>query len=213
MNIRYNTNPVICNIPHSATYIPDWAAGDFTIPAEQLREIAEFMADKEVDRLFDFVDEETKVVSAISRVAVDMERYRNDEEEPMAKLGMGLFYTRDHNGTTIRKKGETYESCIRIYDEYHRSFEEKTAACLEKAGRCIILDCHSFHDGMKYTGFPAEQYPYVCIGFNEKEPSAAALCIKKLFEKEGYSVKLNLPSEISITLRTAPQPPYHRRQL
>lgn len=193
MNTKTNISPVICNIPHSGTNIPEWALRDFTIPLEKIREIAEFMADKEVDRLFSFVPEENKQIAEISRIVVDTERYRNDEDEPMARLGMGLFYTCDHKGNPIRKRGSTYEECLSLYDEYHKRLEEKTACCLEKTGRCTILDCHSFHDGMEYTGCPTESFPDVCIGFNEKEPTEIVLKIKALFENEGYSVKLNLP--------------------
>ncbi|MGN0618146.1 MAG: N-formylglutamate amidohydrolase [Ruminiclostridium sp.] len=193
MNPKNHINPVICNIPHSGTNIPDWALQDFIIPCEKIREFAEFMADKDVDKLFSFVPEENRLTAEISRIVVDTERYRNDSDEPMAGLGMGLFYTCDHKGNTIRRQGATYEKCLMIYDKYHRELEEKTAFCLEKTGRCIILDCHSFHDGMEYTGCSTESFPDVCVGFNEKEPGEIVLKIKELFENEGYSVKLNLP--------------------
>lgn len=193
MNPKNNISPVICNIPHSGTNIPDWALRDFIIPLGKIRKIAEFMVDKEVDRLFSFVPEENKLTAEISRIVVDTERYRNDSDEPMESLGMGLFYTCDHKGNPIRKRGSTYEECLNIYDKYHRKLEGKTACCLEKTGRCTILDCHSFHDEMEYTGYQPESFPDVCIGFNEKEPSEIVLKIKALFENEGYSVKLNLP--------------------
>ena len=64
---------------------------------------------------------------------------------------------------------------------------------LKNAGHCYILDCHSFHDDMKYTGYNVDEFPDVCLGFNDVVPSDEIVWIKELFEKNGYTVEYNVP--------------------
>lgn len=189
---------VICNIPHVGMEIPEWAMEDFIVSPEQIQKTAEFMVDKDVYELFLSVPLKCVHKTDISRLVVDTERYRSDADEPMAKLGMGLFYTHDHNGNLIRQKGSTYQKCLELYDEYHKELEDKVTAVLEKSDFCNILDCHSFHDGMEYTRYPTEDFPDVCIGFNDTKPSGDVLRIKEVFEHAGYSVRLNAPFSGSI---------------
>ena len=184
---------IICNIPHAGTEIPNWAMDDFLITPIELKILTEKLVDLDVDKLFSFVEEENKVVSNISRIVVDMERYKDDADEPMAKLGMGLFYTKDDKGKEIREKSRTYTKCIDLYDNYHAELESKVKAKIEKTGRCYIIDCHSFHDNMLYTGYSSEDFPDVCLGFNDKFPSNDIVWIKELFENNGYMVKFNIP--------------------
>ena len=116
----------------------------------------------------------------------------------MSKLGMGLFYTRDDSGNEIRRKGLTYNKCINLYDNYHKELEDKVTKGIEKTGNCYIIDCHSFHDNMKYTGYDVDGFPDVCLGFNGVVPSDEIIWIKKLFEKNGYVVEYNVPFAGSI---------------
>lgn len=186
-------NRVVCNIPHAGKDIPNWALTDFITSQEKLQNFADFMADKDVDKLFDFVPCENKVVAEISRVVLDTERFRSDDDEPMAKLGMGLFYTKDDKGNSIRNKGQTYKRCLELYDSYHKELENKVSKSLKANNSCFILDCHSFHDKMEYTGYSTSDFPDICLGFNEQSPFAEIIWMKNLFEESGYEVKLNMP--------------------
>ena len=56
----------------------------------------------------------------------------------------------------------------------------------------VILDCHSFHDEMYYTGYDPSAFPDVCIGVNGNL-TAEAKYIIDTFESEGYTVKVNEP--------------------
>ena len=184
---------VVCNIPHSNTTIPDWAMKDIIISQEELCELVDFMTDKNVDKIWDFVPNENKEVATMSRLILDIERFRNDKDEPMSLKGMGLYYTHTPDGKQFRVKSkDTYSRCLSIYDTYHKSLEEKVTNCLEKFGKCIILDCHSFHDDMNYTEFDPISFPDVCIGVNG-EVSAEAQLIIDTFVTNGYSVKVNEP--------------------
>ena len=52
---------------------------------------------------------------------------------------------------------------------------------------------NTFHDEMHHTGYPASEYPDVCLGINEETPGKEVVWIKDLFERNGYSVKYNVP--------------------
>ena len=184
---------VVLNIPHSSTFIPEWAIDNITISNNELGFLVDFMTDKDVDKLWNFVSPENKQVATISRLIVDTERYRNDADEPMSLKGMGLYYTHTPNGKRFRSwNEETYLRCLDIYDEYHLSLETKVAKCLAEHEKCVILDCHSFHDGMSYTGYKANTFPDVCIGVNYDITEDAKYIID-IFKSAGYSVKVNEP--------------------
>lgn len=191
-------NNIICNIPHASTCIPEWAREDITISTKELKFLADFMVDKDMDKMWEFVLPENKQVATVSRLIVDTERYRNDLDEPMHEKGMGLYYTHTNEGKQFRLKTEdSYKRCLKIYDDYHQAFEDKVTACLEKHGKCIILDCHSFHDEMTYTGYDSTNFPDVCIGVNGKVSPEAQMIIDT-FKSGGYFVKINEPFSGSI---------------
>ena len=184
---------VVLNIPHSSTVIPDWAVKDIIIPTSELASLIDFMTDKDIDKIWDFVPDESKQVATVSRLVVDTERYRNDADESMSAKGMGLYYTHTPDGKLFRKRTEyTYSKCLGIYDEYHASLEAKVSKCLEEHGECIILDCHSFHDEMDYTGYEASSFPDVCIGVNDTVGTVAQL-VRDTYKLAGYTVKINEP--------------------
>lgn len=184
---------IICNIPHASTHIPEWAQRDIIIQTDELSTLLDFITDKDVDKLWDFVPPENKQVATVSRLIVDTERYRNDGDEEMSQKGMGLYYTHTPNGKEFRNRTkESYSKCLALYDEYHKALEDKVTACLGKYGKCIILDCHSFHDEMTYTGYASTTFPDVCIGVNGKALPEAQMIIDT-FKSSGYKVKINEP--------------------
>ena len=155
---------VVLNIPHSSTVVPKWAIKGITISTSELSLLVDFMTDKDVDKIWDFVPNKNKQVATVSRLVVDTERYRNDEDEAMSLKGMGLYYTHTPDGKQFRTwTTNTYVKCLDIYDEYHSSLEAKVTQCLAEHGNCVVLDCHSFHDDMNYTGFRPSSLRDVCV--------------------------------------------------
>ena len=183
----------VLNIPHAGTGIPAWAIKDIIIPSSELLQLVDFMSDKDVDKIWSFVPDDNKQVAIVSRLIVDTERYRNDHDEEMALKGMGLYYTHTPEGKPFRTRREdTYAMCLRIYDEYHSALEAKVSQCLAEHEKCVLLDCHSFHDDMNYTQFHPSTFPDVCIGVNN-DLFAEAQFIIDSFESAGYIVKVNEP--------------------
>lgn len=60
---------------------------------------------------------------------VDVERFPDDADEPMAARGMGAVYTATSQLTPLRRR---------------LSAGERQALMLEPHGRCLVIDCHSF---------------------------------------------------------------------
>ena len=189
---------VICNIPHAGLLIPEFILEDFIISKEEIIEFAEKIVDKNIDELFKFVPASNKVISPISRVVVDMERYKDDNKEKMAQIGMGLFYTHDDTGKPIRTQGKTYPICLGFYNSYHERLEQLISNSLRKNNSCYILDCHSFHEGLTYTGYEPSNFPDICLGYNEPIPHKEIYQIADLFKHNGYSVDYNTPFSGSI---------------
>jgi N-formylglutamate amidohydrolase len=84
--------------------------------------------------------------AAVSRLVVDVERFREDGREPMAAAGMGSVYTRASDGQLLAIPDEgTKETLLRAhYDPHHAVLNEWVRLMLGKAGMAIIVDCHSF---------------------------------------------------------------------
>ena len=187
-------NKTICNIPHSGNEVPDWALKDIIISREAFSDLAEFMIDKDIDKIWGFVPEEDKIIASYSRLILDIERFRNDADEPMSLKGMGLYYTHGPDGRQFRNKTSyAYKKCLEHYDAYHRALEKLVEERLERYGVCTILDCHSFHDRMNYTGYSPENFPDVCIGVNGDCISPEIQIVIDAFSQNGYSIKVNEP--------------------
>lgn len=183
----------VLNIPHSSKFFPEWAKKDVIIPQNQLNNLIDFMVDEKVDKMWEFVPEQNKVVAEFSRLVVDTERFANDDDEPMAIKGMGLYYTHTPFGNQFRiKSDDSYKKCLSIYNDYHKKLEKMVEKCLKQNGECAFLDCHSFHDLMTYTDYDPNTFPDVCIGINGKM-SKQAKFIVDAFAFQGYSVKINEP--------------------
>ena len=184
---------IVCNIPHSNTAVPDWAIKDIIIPHDELVNLIAFMTDKDIDKMWEFVPTNAKQLATVSRLIVDIERFRNDNDEEMSKKGMGLYYTHMPNGEPFRvRTAESYNHCLEIYDEYHAMLEKKVETALAEHDKCIIFDCHSFHDEMEYTDYDNKAFPDVCIGINGSITKEAEIVIKA-FNSQGYVVKINEP--------------------
>jgi len=196
--IKLKKDPIICNIPHSSVNIPPEFKKDFVISEQELEIEAKRFADLYADSLFSkLLDDYGGIVSKISRIVVDIERFKDDKKEAMSKVGMGAIYTKGENGETIRKISRTSRDILisEVYQPYHLALADLTGDCLSKFGKCLILDCHSFpSEPRPYEPNQSKGRPDICLGtdgFHTPENLKGGLL--ENFEKDGFSVKYDSP--------------------
>lgn len=195
-------SPIICNVPHSGTIIPEEFRADFVLSQNDLDKEVFYMADNFTEHLYaELLYISSYIVSKISRVVLDIERFENEEDEPMSKVGMSALYTRTSGGDILRTtSAENKESLEKIYKEYHTSFTKLVAQSLIKNNRAVIVDCHSFPSVPRvYEPEQDLNRPDICIGTDEYHtPKELVEILKNNFEKLGYRVEINTPFAGSI---------------
>ncbi|MBO4229961.1 MAG: N-formylglutamate amidohydrolase [Clostridia bacterium] len=185
-------NATIFHIPHASTFIPDRYLSGF-LPG--LEENLLRMTDWYTDELFDFGFGD-RLVYPVSRLVCDPERFRDDEREEMAQIGMGVAYQTGYDLKPIRRKltPEKREEILRAYyDPHHRKLNKLTEEKLALYRRCLIVDCHSFHA----TPLPYEKdglRPDICLGTDDfHTPEWLSESLAKSFWRMGYTVSMNRP--------------------
>ena len=195
-------SPIVCNVPHAATAIPEEFGKDFVVSHEALVQEAEYMADKYTDALYsELLYISSYIMSKISRIVVDSERFQNEKDEPMSKVGMSAFYTRTSSGTVLRDISPEMKSKLEeVYLEYHDSFTGLVDSALLKHNLTLIVDCHSFPSVPRiYEPDQKSDRPDICIGTDEYHtPAKLTDLLKKNFEDVGYRVAINTPFAGSI---------------
>ena len=185
-------NAILFHIPHASTLIPDRYLPDF-LPC--LEEKILRMTDWYTDALFDF-DLGDRLVFPVSRLVCDPERFRDDDEEEMAEIGMGAVYRTGCDLSPLRYAlpPDKREEILRAYyDPHHRELNRMTEERLARLGRCLIIDCHSFHP----TPLPYEKdalRPDICIGTDcFHTPEWLSESLAESFRRMGYTVSMNRP--------------------
>jgi len=186
---------ILVHIPHSSLYIPKDMRDDYLLDVKALEEETKVMADMYTDELFGSLFERYGGLRLdVSRIFLDVERFRDDNKEPMAKKGMGFAYAKTsmlHDLRTLKYR----ESIAEIYDAYHETLNKLVDEKLRAHGKCLIVDCHSF---------PSVARPYqiqqeydgvdICIGFDRyhKDEKIVTGITDKFIQAE-YKVAENFP--------------------
>ncbi len=186
-------NPILINVPHSATYIPPEEMKYFTTP-DLGHELA-VMTDHFCDDLYDTGDQMIRF--PVSRLICDPERFRDDSDEIMASVGMGAIYTSCSDGKKLKSvsPGHKEELLAGYYDRYHKRLETAVEHNLNAYGKCLIIDGHSFYDEpLPYEFDRCTDRPDICIGTDPVHtPKAAEQLLRDHFSGRGYSVEINRP--------------------
>ena len=168
--------------------------------SDKLSHEIDIMTDWFCDELFDCGREE--IIFPVSRLLCDAERFRDDKDEIMAQVGMGAIYTRCSDGSRLRAVSETEKRDIlaRFYDAHHVRFTKAVEQRLEKYGKCLIIDGHSFYpEPLPHEPDQSLDRPDFCIGTSEYHtPREAAELLRDILSGKGFSVKLNSPFEGTI---------------
>jgi len=137
------------------------------------------------------------IVAPVSRIICDTERFRNDEDEPMSKIGMGACYTRTHDlkYAIPWNEGHREWALHNIYDIHHTNLEMAVDRALSEHGKALILDCHSFSPvPLPYEPDQNLDRPDICIGTDEfHTPVWLKEAAEDYCRSKGYSVKVNSP--------------------
>jgi N-formylglutamate amidohydrolase len=141
----------------------------------------------------------TQVVRAeVSRLVIDVERFADDRLEPMAKLGMGMVYTHTHDGRPLRHSTcqlQRQSLMQTWYEPHHDHLNSLTQRCLEKYGKALVIDGHSFSTKpLPYERAESSRRPQICIGTNELHtPTWLVDALEDGFWQQGFSVGVNHP--------------------
>ena len=134
---------LILHIPHSSTNIPslEGYVDDETKIENEIIKLTDWYSDE----LF-HSDYDEMIVTPFSRLFCDVERFENDEDEIMSKVGMGVLYERFDDNEVLRRVTPQYrKNVIRDYYKVHQyRLTQVVTNQLEQEGRALIIDCHSF---------------------------------------------------------------------
>lgn len=190
---------VILHVPHDATFIPAAVRDQFVLDDLQLEHEVKVMTDLFTLKLFAQGLPESQVVrSSVSRLVVDVERFDLDEQEPMAKQGMGVIYELTHNRCPLRRSLTGYEReqlLARWYRPHHQALCEAVDRALERFGRALVLDAHSFpSQALPYEANALARRPEICIGSDQFHTSAGLVnSLSRAFEALGFETAVNTP--------------------
>ena len=169
---------VVLHVPHDAITIPTDVRGQFLLTDVELREELRRMTDHFTHALFAGPEAADSIVRApVSRLVVDVERFPDDADEPMAARGMGAIYEVTSRLVPLRRKltaAERETLLATYYRPHHAHLELVVSQALERFGRCLVLDCHSFPSvALPYEqANPTSARPDICIGTDEFHTNA-----------------------------------------
>jgi N-formylglutamate deformylase len=188
---------VVLHIPHASTVLPHSERPSIILSDSELDTEILAITDWFTDELF-CLPGSSRIVFPVSRLVVDPERFSVDEQEPQATVGRGVIYTDTIDGKRLRGPVSGNRR-TKLLDAYYHPHHAKLTASVEQSiqrhGRCLIIDCHSF---------PATSLPYeldgegerfdVCIGTDSFHTSAELTkTVVGLFNDFGYSTSVNTP--------------------
>ena len=193
----------IFHIPHSSFDIPEKYLSDFRLSIEELELEKIKMTDSYTDELFiDCVtNNDEQIIFAVSRLLVDVERFSEDEKEPMAEIGMGMLYRSRHDLSELRSSNAFGEELTKTYyEQHHEAFTDLVDKQLKSAGEALIIDCHSFPTKpWPYERNQTGNRPEICIGTDAFHTTTEIeVALTNAFRRQGFEVDLDTPFAGSI---------------
>jgi N-formylglutamate deformylase len=190
---------LVFHAPHASTVIPAHERHELLLDDADLEvEIARLTDHAVVQAFVPYDLQPDSIAAPVSRLVVDVERFLDNDTEPMAARGMGAIYTRTSDGRPLREPPSRWrriELLERYYLPHHQRLTAAVDAALAAHGRALILDIHSFPD----TPLPCDldqtsTRPDVCIGTDAfHTPPGLAHALRHAFEERGFSVAIDRP--------------------
>jgi N-formylglutamate deformylase len=189
----------IIHVPHSSMIVPPDVRNSFILSDDELHAELLRITDVFTDELFDCNHHLAgRIIYPVSRLVADVERFANDEDEPMSKAGMGAVYTRTSRGNLLRKglSAEDRQSLMKkYYEPHHKRLTAIVKDALTVYGHCLIIDSHSFSSlPLEYETDQNPDRPDICIGVDSYHtPKHLSEMVVASFEQAGFLVKENTP--------------------
>jgi N-formylglutamate deformylase len=188
---------MIVHIPHSSRIIPENLRGQIVLSEQELSLELTRMTDAFTDELFSFPDA-VAVTFPLSRLIVDVERFPDDADEPMAKMGMGMIYTKSAHGKKLRRTllpNERKQLVTTYYEPHHQALFEKVQTELDSTGKSLIVDCHSFPSiPLPCDIDQSNPRPDFCVGTDPfHTPGDLIELTTQVIGKMGFNVEIDRP--------------------
>ncbi len=191
--------PLLAHIPHNSSEISARFRSQIVLGDSALKEEIRLLTDWFTEDLYNPIVElgGSAVVFDLNRFIVDPERFEDDAQEVMAKVGMGVIYQKTTDGEQLRRDlliGERDE-LLQHYRFHHQLLTDAASAIKEKFGYCIVVDCHSYPERpLAYEINPKGDRPDVCVGTDPfHTPPEIYQRIAALAGDFGYSVSQDSP--------------------
>ena len=185
---------LILHIPHASVNIP--ILEGYIQDAGKIRKELITLTDWYTDELF-YTENDVIVKAPFSRIFCDVERFENDDDEIMSKVGMGVLYESFDDGSLLRKVTPTLRSKIitNFYWKHHNAFLEEVDKQLMNHGSCLIVDCHSYPSKPLIRDLDqTSERPDFNIGIDQYHtPQKWIDASVAYFEKSGYSIGVDWP--------------------
>ena len=193
---------VVVHVPHASVDIPVEYGKSILLSKAYLWREMRRMTDAFCDELYDAPEFPVRVIAKHSRLVCDVERFRDDKLEPRARNGQGLMYTRTVFGKRIRLNDSRLREKIllEVYDPHHERLTAAVDTALDRYGKCLIIDGHSFPSSTVVKPLGIFSRPDFDIGtdlYHTPDGLRKKLCDKVM--ELGYSVKVNTPFSGAIT--------------
>ena len=128
---------LILHIPHSSVNMP--LLDGYIQDADKIHNELIKLTDWYTDELF-YSELDSVIIAPFSRIFCDVERFENDEDEIMSKVGMGVLYESFDDGSLLRKVSPALRSRIitDYYWKHHNALLEEVNKQLIDYGSCSI---------------------------------------------------------------------------
>jgi len=193
---------VVVHIPHASLELPDDFRRGILLTESKLRREMIRMTDAFCDELYDAPGFDNRLTAVVSRLVCDVERFRDDADEPNARRGQGLMYTKTSTGKKLREYDEKLRERVLLeyYDPHHRRLTEAVDDAVASFGFCLIIDGHSFNSRKIEKIDNLFSFPDFDIGTDDfHTPDKVAGALYSRVAQLGYKPRFNSPYSGAIT--------------
>ena len=191
---------LIVNIPHSSTYVDDYS--NFCLNKAEVDAEAKKLADLYTNELVEDSPYIKTLCSNISRLVVDTERFVDDTQEVAASYGMGVIYTKTHDGKTLRETPSLKQRehlLNQYYYPHHQKLKKYVDENLSRYNKCLILDLHSYSKISVPSNKINTALPDICIGYTPYHFNQSIFdTIISFCKDNNYTYAINTPFSGSI---------------